>query len=55
MDTGDHAKPVEDRADAVESLESMLARGIKSTARQGGEGPNWRAAGHETPKGEVNR
>jgi NADH-quinone oxidoreductase subunit I len=43
MDTGDHAKPVEDRADAVESLQSMLARGIKSTAKQGGEGPNWRA------------
>jgi NADH-quinone oxidoreductase subunit I len=43
MDTGDHAKPVEDRADAVESLESMLARGIKSTAKQGGEGPDWRA------------
>jgi len=45
MDTGDHAKPVEDRADAVESLESMLARGIKSIAKQGGEGPNWREGG----------
>lgn len=55
MDTGDHAKPVEDRADAVESLQSMLARGIKSSAKQGGEGPNWRAAGRETPDGEVNR
>lgn len=55
MDTGDHAKPVEDRADAVESLESMLARGIKSTAKQGGEGANWRAAGRDTPDGEVNR
>ena len=55
MDTGDHAKPVEDRADAVESLESMLARGIKSTAKQGGEGANWRAAGRETSKGDVNR
>ena len=43
MDTGDHAKPVEDRADAVESLETMLARGIKSIAKQGGEGPDWRS------------
>ncbi|HUS31440.1 MAG TPA: NADH-quinone oxidoreductase subunit I [Kofleriaceae bacterium] len=55
MDTGDHAKPVEDRADAVESLESMLARGIKSSAKQGGEGPNWREGGHEASKHEVNR
>ncbi|HSD88287.1 MAG TPA: NADH-quinone oxidoreductase subunit I, partial [Kofleriaceae bacterium] len=50
MDTGDHAKPVEDRADAVETLESMLARGIKSTAKQGGEGPNWRGNGPEASK-----
>jgi NADH-quinone oxidoreductase subunit I len=42
MDTGDHAKPVEDRADAIETKESMLARGIRSIATQGGEGPNWR-------------
>ena len=35
--------------------ETMLARGIKSTAKQGGEGANWRAAGRETPKGEENR
>jgi NADH-quinone oxidoreductase subunit I len=42
MDTGDHAKPVEDRADAIETKDSMLARGIKSIAHQGGEGPNWR-------------
>jgi NADH-quinone oxidoreductase subunit I len=55
MDTGDHAKPVEDRADAVESLESMLKRGIKSSAKQGGEGPNWREGGHEASKHEVNR
>jgi hypothetical protein len=55
MDTGDHAKPVEDRADAVESLETMLKRGIKSSAKQGGEGPNWREAGHEASKHEVNR
>lgn len=55
MDTGDHAKPVEDRADGIETLESMLARGIKSSAKQGGEGPNWREGGHEASKHEVNR
>src|SRR5678815_950261 len=43
MDTGDHAKPVEERADGIETIETMLARGIRSTARQGGEGPTWRA------------
>ena len=42
MDTGEHAKPVEDRADAIETKETMLARGIRSTAVQGGVGPNWR-------------
>ena len=42
MDTGLHAKPVEERADGIETKESMLARGVKSIARQGGEGPNWR-------------
>ena len=43
MDTGEHAPPVEDRADAIETKESMLARGIRSIAHQGGEGPDWRA------------
>jgi NADH-quinone oxidoreductase subunit I len=43
MDTGMHAKPVEDRADAIETRETMMARGIKSIATQGGVGPNWRA------------
>jgi len=42
MDTGLHALPVEERADAIETKESMLARGVKSIAKQGGEGPNWR-------------
>ena len=42
MDTGLHAKPVEERADGIETKESMLARGVKSIAKQGGEGPNWR-------------
>jgi NADH-quinone oxidoreductase subunit I len=55
MDTGDHAKPVEDRADGIETLETMLARGIKSSAKQGGEGPNWREGGPEASKHEVNR
>jgi NADH-quinone oxidoreductase subunit I len=42
MDTGEHARPVEDRALAIESKESMMLRGIRSIAQQGGEGPNWR-------------
>jgi NADH-quinone oxidoreductase subunit I len=42
MDTGEHARPVEDRADAIETKTSMLARGVRSTAVQGGEGPDWR-------------
>jgi NADH-quinone oxidoreductase subunit I len=42
MDTGEHARPVEDRAVAIETKESMMARGIRSIARQGGEGPHWR-------------
>jgi NADH-quinone oxidoreductase subunit I len=45
MDTGDHAKPVEDRADAIETKASMVERGIRSIATQGGEGPNWREHG----------
>lgn len=55
MDTGEHAKPVEDRARAIETMETMMARGIPSTATQGGEGPNWRAGGHEVTKNDVNR
>jgi NADH-quinone oxidoreductase subunit I len=43
MDTGMHAEPVYERADAIETKESMLNRGIKSTAVQGGEGPAWRS------------
>jgi NADH-quinone oxidoreductase subunit I len=42
MDTGMHAGPVEERADAIETKDSMLGRGVKSIAKQGGEGPNWR-------------
>lgn len=42
MDTGMHAGPVEDRGDAIETKESLLKRGVKSIAKQGGAGPNWR-------------
>lgn len=42
MDTGMHAKPVEDRAMAIETRETMMSRGIRSTAVQGGEGAGWR-------------
>lgn len=42
MDSGIHAGPVEDRGDAIENKESLLARGTVSTAKQGGAGPNWR-------------
>jgi NADH-quinone oxidoreductase subunit I len=42
MDTGEHAPPVYERGDAIETRESMLARGIRSIAVQGGEGPHWR-------------
>ena len=52
MDTGDHAKPVEDRANAIETKDSMMNRGIRSIAKQGGEGPNWRAHDHEPAKDE---
>ncbi len=55
MDTGMHAKPVEDRANAIETIASMTARGIPSTAVQGGEGPDWRERAPETPEGELNR
>src|SRR5690242_8048291 len=56
MDTGVHAHPVEDRADAIETRESMLGRGVRSIAKQGGEGPNWRAnAAEKSPTGDVNR
>jgi len=42
MDTGMHAKPVYERGDAIETKESLLSRGIRSTAVQGGEGADWR-------------
>lgn len=42
MDTGVHAPPVEERGHAIENKDSMLARGIRSIATQGGEGPDWR-------------
>ena len=42
MDTGTHARPVYERGDAIEDRESLMSRGIASTAVQGGEGPRWR-------------
>jgi NADH-quinone oxidoreductase subunit I len=42
MDTMEHARPVEERWQAIESKESLLKRGIPSTATQGGAGANWR-------------
>src|SRR5690348_15244105 len=48
MDTGMHAHPVEDRADAVMTKDLLLAvskdvgKSPQSTAVQGGEGANWR-------------
>jgi NADH-quinone oxidoreductase subunit I len=42
MDTGEHAHPVYERADAIEDKMSLLARGVQSIAVQGGEGPAWR-------------
>jgi NADH-quinone oxidoreductase subunit I len=55
MDTGLHAQPVEDRALAIETKASMMGRGIRSIAKQGGAGPDWR--GHDAPstKADVNR
>jgi NADH-quinone oxidoreductase subunit I len=53
MDTGEHAHPVEDRAVAIETKESMMSRGIASIAKQGGEGPNWRE--HLPKPKDVNR
>jgi NADH-quinone oxidoreductase subunit I len=55
MDTGDHAKPVEDRADAIETKESMLGRGIRSIAKQGGLGPDWREGTETKDPHDVNR
>ena len=54
MDTGMHAKPVEDRADAIETRESMLGRGIRSIAKQGGLGPNWREGVADKDPHDVN-
>jgi NADH-quinone oxidoreductase subunit I len=50
MDTGEHARPVYERADAIESKASMLARGIKSVAVQGGAGADWRESAVTPPQ-----
>ena len=49
MDTGEHARPVEDRANAIETKETMLARGLPSTAVQGGEGAGWKTGEASAP------
>jgi len=43
MDTGRHAPAVEERADGIIDKETMLSMGSRSTAVQGGVGPNWRS------------
>jgi NADH-quinone oxidoreductase subunit I len=55
MDTGEHAHPVEERATAIETKESMLARGIRSIAKQGGAGANWRSTQAESSPKDSNR
>jgi NADH-quinone oxidoreductase subunit I len=42
MDSGLHAPAVEERAGGVIDKETMLGMGSRSTAVQGGVGPNWR-------------
>ena len=42
MDSGIHAPAVEERADAIETKATMMARGATSTAKQGGLGAAWR-------------
>jgi NADH-quinone oxidoreductase subunit I len=52
MDTKEHALPVEHRADAIETKQTMMARGIESTAKQGGLGADWRDAKSQGPRRE---
>jgi NADH-quinone oxidoreductase subunit I len=42
MDTGMHAPPTEQRAAAIMDKDHLLALGARSTAVQGGRGPEWR-------------
>ena len=42
MDTGMHARPVEERSQGIMDKSSLLSLGKKSIAKQGGEGPDWR-------------
>jgi NADH-quinone oxidoreductase subunit I len=42
MDTGMHAPAVEHRAESVMDKQALLDLGVKSTAVQGGLGPDWR-------------
>jgi len=49
MDSGQHAGPVEDRGNAIENKETLMSRGTRSAAVQGGAGPNWRSNSAITP------
>ena len=49
MDTGMHATATETRADGIETLESMLARGTVAIATQGGKGKDWRSEEIDIP------
>lgn len=42
MDTSEHARPSDRRADAILGKVDLMKRGTLSTATQGGEGPSWR-------------
>lgn len=42
MDTGEHAPPVENRAESIMNKEALSSRGDQSIAIQGGSGPDWR-------------
>lgn len=42
MDTGMHAPAVEERGEGIMTKDHLLDLGIRSTAVQGGEGPDWR-------------
>jgi NADH-quinone oxidoreductase subunit I len=42
MDTGMHAPAVEERGQGIMTKDLLLDLGIRSTAVQGGEGPDWR-------------
>ena len=42
-------------ADAIETKDSMMGRGILSIAKQGGEGPSWRESTAAAKPKDANR